>query len=254
MIGEKSMTEDNKNTTKEEQNTNKYLIGPGLGIIIMGMSYLVWWLMPFAFDAFNQDMRWAHNWVYAIVILNIGAAWYYKSAVSRIVIVFQAFMLPVTASGSFDTLILTYVSAFIAILWVFIGITEKIKGKKFLIEKLKPKTWNWIILHTMVFTWVLLAHISLVFLIGRLPLEHQLLGFGTYAGYLVNLPPESLEFATWAFDITLLAWAAIVLYEQVKMGYNYKNKPWPKLSFWWVFVCMGSSLIALLIQELTIGF
>ena len=242
------------NKIKDDQNTNNFLIGPGLGILIMGLSYLVWWLMPFAFDAFNQDMRWAHNWVYAIVILNIGVAWYYKSAVSRIVIVFQAFMLPVTASGSFDTLNLTYVSAVIAILWVFIVLLEKIKGKKFLVEKLKPKTWNWINMHTMVFTWVLLAHISLVFLIGRLPLEHQLLGFGTYAGYLVNLPPESLEFATWAFDITLLAWAAIVLYEQIKMGYNFKNKSWPKLSFWWVFVCMGSSLIALLIQDLTIGF
>ena len=248
------MSEESKNKIKDDQSTNKYLIRPGLGIIIMGLSYLVWWLMPFAFAAFNQDMRWAHNWVYAIVILNIGVAWYYKSAVSRIVIVFQAFMLPVTASGSFDTLILTYVSAFIAFLWVLIALIEKFKGKKFLIEKLKPKTWNWINMHTMVFTWVLIAHISLVFLIGRLPLEHQLLGFGTYAGYLVNLPPESLEFATWAFDITLLAWAAIVLYEQFKMGYNFKNKPWPKLSFWWVFVCMGSSLIALLFQELTIGF
>ena len=248
------MSEESNNKIKDDQNTNKYFVGPGLGIIIMGLSYLVWWLMPFAFDAFNQDMRWAHNWVYAIVILNIGLAWYYKSAVSRIVIVFQAFMLPVTASGSFDTLILTNISAFIAILWVLIAIIERIKGKKFLIEKLKPKTWNWINMHTIVFTWVLLAHISLVFLIGRLPLEHQLLGFGTYAGYLINLPPESLEFATWAFDITLLVWTAIVLYEQVKMGYNFKNKPWPKLSFWWVFVCMGSSLIALLIQELTIGF
>ena len=248
------MSEKDKNSLKNDENANKFLVGPGLGIIIMGLSYLVWWLMPFALDAFNQDMRWAHNWAYAIVILNVGAAWYYKSAVSRIIIVFQAFMLPVTASGSFDTLILSYISAFIAILWVLIVLIEKIKGRKFLIERLQLKTWNWINMHAMVITWILVAHISLVFLIGRLPLESQLLGFGTYAGYLVNLPPESLEFATWTFDITLLAWAVIVLYEQVKMGYNFKNKPWPKLSFWWVFVCMGSSLIALLIQELTIGF
>jgi len=248
------MSEEGSNDIKNKENSNKYLIGPGLGMIIMGLSYLVWWLMPFAFDAFNQDMRWAHNWVYAIGILNIGLAWYYKSAVSRIIIVFQAFMLPVTASGSFDTLILTYISALIAILWVLIVIAEKKKNKKFFIEKLQLKTWNWINMHAMVITWILIAHISLVFLIGRLPLEHQLLGFGTYAGYLVNLPPEGLEFATWAFDITLLIWSAIVLYEQVKMGYNFKNNPWPKLSFWWVFVCMGSSLVALLIQELTIGF
>jgi len=248
------MSEEKNNSNKNEQKANKLLVGPGLGIIIMGISYLVWWLMPFAFDAFIIDMRWAHNWVYAIAILNIGLAWYYRSAVSRIIAVIQAFMLPVTASGSFDTLILTYISAFIALLWVIIVIVEKINRKKLLKEKFQLKTWNWINLHTMVIAWILVAHISLVFLIGRLPLEDQLLGFGTYAGYLANLPPESLEFATWTFDITLLAWAAIVLYEQVKIGYNYKNKPWPKFSFWWTFVVMGSSLIALLIQELTIGF
>ena len=248
------MAEESKKDTVEEQDTNKYLVGPGLGIIIVGVSYLIWWLMPFAFDAYSQDMRWAHNWVYAIVILNVGIAWYYKSVVSRIVVVFQAFLLPVTASGSFDTLILTYISAFIAFLWVLTVTIEKVRRKKFLKERCELKIWNWINLHTMIFTWVLIAHISLVFLIGRLPLESQLLGFGTYAGYLVNLPPESLEFATWTFDITLIAWAGIVLYEQVKIGYNYKNKPWPKFGFWWIFVVMGSSLIALLIQDLTIGF
>ena len=248
------MSEEKNVRIEKKQKENKYLVGPGLGLIIMGLSYLVWWIMPFAFDTFTQDRRWAHNWVYAIVILNVGLAWYYRSAVSRIVVVVQAFMLPVTASGSFDTLILTFVSVFIAFLWVAIVIIEKIRGKKLFKERCQLKTWNWINLHTMVFTWVLIAHIRLVFLIGRLPLEDQLLGFGTYAGYLVNLPPESLEFATWAFDITLLAWAAIIIYEQIKIGYNYKNKPWPKFSFWSVFIVMGSSLLALLIQDLTIGF
>ncbi|MFX0047338.1 MAG: hypothetical protein ACFE8G_04135 [Candidatus Hermodarchaeota archaeon] len=248
------MSEEKNEKVNSDQRINKYSVGPGLGLIIMGLSYLVWWLMPFAFDAFAQDMRWAHNWVYAIVILNIGVAWYYKSAISRLVVVFQAFMLPLTASGSFNTLILSYVSGFIALLWVLVVIIEKVKGNKLLKEKLQLKTWNWINLHAMVVSWILIAHISLVFLIGRLPLEYQLLSFGTYAGYLANLPPESLEFATWAFDITLLAWMLISLYEQIKLGYNYKNKPWPKFSFWWVFICMGSSLIALLIQELTIGF
>ncbi|MFX0076604.1 MAG: hypothetical protein ACFE96_14270 [Candidatus Hermodarchaeota archaeon] len=248
------MSEEKSEKKGSEERENKFMVGPGLGLIIMGLSYLVWWIMPFAFEAYFADMRWAHNWVYAIVILNIGLAWYYKTPLSRAIVVVQAFMLPVTASGSFETLYLTYVSASIAFLWVLIVIIEKIRGTEFLKETCQLKTRNWINLHTMVVSWVLIAHISLVFLIGRLPLEEQLLGFGTYAGYLANLPPERLEFATWAFDITLIAWAVIVLYEQVKLGYNYKNQPWPKMSFWWVFVCMGSSLVALLIQELTIGF
>jgi hypothetical protein len=87
-----------------------------------------------------------------------------------------------------------------------------------------------------------------VFLVGRVPLEAQLESFGTYVGFLLNLPPEALDFATWAFDVSLLIWVGIVLYEQIRMGYNLKNNPWPKASFYWVFVCMGASLIALAIQ------
>ena len=155
------MSEHKIEKIESEQKENKFIVGPGLGLIIMGLSYLIWWVMPFAFEAFNQDMRWAHNWVYAIAILNIGVAWYYKSAISRLIIVFQAFMLPVTASGSFDTLILTYISAFIAVLWILIVAIEKIKGSKLFKDKFQLKTWNWINLHAMVISWILIAHINI---------------------------------------------------------------------------------------------
>ena len=237
----------------ENTKENKYQIGPGLGLIIMGISYLVWWLGPWAWEAYQEDARWAHNWAYAIIILTVGLAWYHKSVLSRTVAAIQSFMLPVTASGSFNTLIMTYITIVIAVIWAIIVLIEKSKGKNFYEEGMEKRTILWINMHSMVVAWILIAHMSLVFLIGRVPLERQLLSYGTYAGYLANLPPESLEYATWAFDITLLIWAALVLYEQFKMGYNVQNKPWPKYSFYMAFICMGSSLLALLIQELTVG-
>jgi hypothetical protein len=93
-----------------------------------------------------------------------------------------------------------------------------------------------------------------MFFIVRLPLESQLYSYSPIAGYLENLPPESLEFATWVFDITLFIWAVVVLWEQFKIGYNVQDKAWPRYSFYMAMVCMGISLLALLIQQFTIGF
>jgi hypothetical protein len=94
---------------------------------------------------------------------------------------------------------------------------------------------------------------GLMFFIVRLPLESQLYGYGESAGYLLNLPPESLEFATWTYDIGLFILIALILLEQYKMGYNLQNKPWPRRSFWIVLIVMAASLIALAIQSLTVG-
>lgn len=243
------MSEKIDDAKKEEQKSNK-LVGPGLGLIIMGVAYIIWWILPWGWEAYGEDPRWAHNWAYAIIILTVGLAWYHKSVVSRIVATIQAFMLPVTASGSFNTLMMTFITIIIVILWSIIVIIEKLRKKMFLLDKLKKRTWMWVNMHSIIVAWILIAHMSLVFLIGRVPLERQLLGFGTYAGYLANLPPENLEFSTWTFDITLLIWAVIVLWEQFRMGYNVKNEPWPRYSFYMAVICMLSSLIALNIQAI----
>jgi hypothetical protein len=69
----------------------------------------------------------------------------------------------------------------------------------------------------------------------------------------MNLPPESLEFATWAFNIGLFILIAVILWEQYRLGYNVQNNPWPRKSFWIVIITMGAALIALAIQSVTVG-
>ena len=94
---------------------------------------------------------------------------------------------------------------------------------------------------------------GLMFFIVRLPLEAQLYGYGENAGYLMNLPPESYELATWAFNIGLFILISVILWEQYKMGYNIQNNPWPRRSFWIVLIIIGASLGALTIQGVTVG-
>jgi hypothetical protein len=230
--------------------TNK-LVGPGLGLIIMGIAYLVWWLI-FLDDAII-DPRWAHNFAYAIIILNVGLAWYHKTPLSRILAMIQSVMLPVTASGSFNTVICTIISSAILGFWVIIVLSEKIKGKRFFEAKLSQRGKNWLNIHTLIIAWILIAHMGLMFFIVRLPIESQLYGYGESAGYLMNLPPESYEFATWAFNIGLFILISVILWEQFKLGYNLQNKPWPKKSFWVVPIIMVASIVALTIQGVILG-
>ena len=66
---------------QSEPKPNKWIVGPGLGLIIIGLSYLVWWLI--FIDYAIRDPRWTHNIAYAIIILNVGLAWYHQSPLSR---------------------------------------------------------------------------------------------------------------------------------------------------------------------------
>jgi hypothetical protein len=238
----------------KELTPNKWLIGPGLGLIIMGFAYILWWFAgPWAWEAIATDPRWAHNWAFAIIIFNVGLAWYHKSPVSRTIAMIQSFMLPITASGSFNTIICSIITAIILIIWLIIVGMERSRKKNFLEEKFSKRGLLWANMHTLIIAWILIAHMGLMFFIVRLPLERQLYQTAHNAGYLANLPPEGFEFATWTFDIGLFIFLCVVIWEQFKMGYNVQGKPWPKYSFYVCIIIMGASLLALIIQDLTIG-
>ena len=233
------------------EKPNKYKVGPGLGLIILGAAYLIWWLVFIEYAI--MDHRWAHNFAYAIIIFNVGLAWYHESPVSRTIAFIQSSMLPVTGSGSFNTVICTIICACIFAIWAIVVLLEKNRDTFFLDDKLSRRGKNWVNLHTMILAWILIAHMGLMFFIVRLPLEANLYSYGPRAGYLINLPPESYEFATWVFDIGLFILCIVLIKEQYKMGYNIKNNPWPKTSFYVVILIMIAALIALWIQSVTIG-
>ncbi len=230
---------------------NKWMVGPGMGLLIMGLAYLIWWLVFIEYAI--KDPRWTHNIAYAIIIMNVGLAWYHKSPVSRTIAMIQAMMLPIIGGGSFNTVFLTLICSIIFIIWVLVVLIEKNKEGLFLEDKLSKRGMNWVNMHTLIIAWILIAHMGLMFFLVRLPIEAQLYGYGPRAGYLMNLPPESLELATWAFDIGLFVLCIVMIWEQYKMGYNIKENPWPKYSFYIVFVVMVAALVALFIQGITVG-
>ena len=240
-------------TTLDRQN--KYQIGPGFGLFLMGTLYLIFWLLPFTIQSYVDDPRWSHNWAYALIIMTIGAAFYQKSVVSRIIALIQGLMMPLTASGAFNTNLMTIITLIIGSAWGIVVLIERISNKMLFQDSLSQHSWNWINMHSLIVCWILVAHLGLVFFIGRLPFEAELDTIGTSVGrnigFLMNLPPERFDLVTYVFDINLIILTVLFGYEQYKMGYNLKNKPWPRISFWyiWITVVLGFALLPFNLQE-----
>lgn len=228
---------------------NKYQVGPGLGLLLMGVLYLAFWLSPLTYESYIADPRWSHNWVYSLIIITIGASFYQKTVASRFVAMVQGLLMPLTASGAFNTNMMTLPALLIFSIWVIVAIVERRRNAPLLDNRLSKRTQNWIVMHSLIVCWMLLAHMGLVFFIGRLPFEAQLDTIGTSLGqslgFLLNLPPERYDLVTYVFDINLTLLAALFGYEQFKVGYNLRNKPWPRISFWflWITVLLGLFLL-----------
>ena len=233
---------------------NKYQIGPGLGLLLMGILYLVFWLLPFTIDSYIEDPRWSHNWVYSLIIITIGASFYQKSVVSRTIAMVQASLMPLTASGAFNTTLMTLVALLILSAWIIVVMIERRNNAPLFDHRISQRTQTWVNMHSLIVCWMLIAHMGLVFFFGRLPFESQLdtigTGLGQSLGFLFNLPVERFDLVTYVFDINLIILAVLFGYEQFKVGYNTKNEPWPRTSFrfLWITVALGLLLFPFSLQ------
>lgn len=233
---------------------NKYQIGPGLGLLLMGIMYLVFWILPYTIESFIEDPRWSHNWVYSLIIITIGASFYQKTVVSRTIAMIQATLMPLTASGAFNTTLMTLVALLILSVWIIVVLIERRTNSPLLDSRIAKRTQTWVIMHSLIVCWMLIAHMGLVFFFGRLPFESQLdtigTGLGESLGFLINLPIERFDLVTYVFDINLIILAVLFGYEQFKVGYNLQNKPWSKISFrfLWITVVLGLVLLPFSLQ------
>lgn len=236
-------------TPNPSNHVNKYQVGPGLGLVLMGALYLVFWLLPVTVESYVVDPRWSHNWVYALIILTIGASFYQRSVVSRTIGLIQGLLMPLTASGAFNTDLMTLIAVGIGVTWLVVTGLERQSKKLLLQGRLSTHTWNWINMHFLILSWLLIAHMGFIFFLGRLPFEAELdtlgISLGRNIGFLVNLPIERYDLVTYVFDINLILLTTLFLYEQFKMGYNLKQKPWPRLSFWFLWITFALGLVLL---------
>ncbi len=236
------------------EKPNKYQVGPGYGLLFMGILYLIFWLLPFTIESYIGDPRWSHNWVYALITITIAAAFFQKTVASRIVAFLQALLMPITASGPINTTVLTLAALILLLVWIIIVLVERRNNSPLIDNRFSRRMQNWIIMHSLIVCWLLLAHMGLVFFLSRLPFEAQLdiLGtsLGQSLGFLLNLPIERFDLVVYVFDINLIILALLFVYEQLKLGYNPQNKPWPRISFYFLIItlALGFALLPFTLQ------
>ena len=253
------MSSENKENTnlgesKQEERTRNRLVGPGLGLVALGIIYFIWYIMPFSISFLEGKPLYIHNWGYSICYLTIGLAWYHKSILARTIALIQASYLPILASGSANPFIMVLIIFITLVVFGVVVIIERRRNKFYFKERLQKRTWEWLNLHLLVVSWLLIMHVAFLFLVVRTPTEISLLEVGYPVGWLINYPPEIIEISTWTFDIAMIAWGIIVIYEQFKIGYNFQNKPWPRWSFWAIVIAIALGILGLIIQAVTYGF
>jgi hypothetical protein len=166
---------------------------------------------------------------------------------SRIIALVQATLMPLTASGAFNTNLMALVALSIFSIWLIVVLIERRQDSPILDQRFTQRNQNWVTMHSLILCWLLLAHMGLVFFFGRLPFEAQLdtigTGLGDTLGFLTNLPPERFDLVTYVFDINLIILSILFGYEQFKVGYNIRNKPWPKISFYFLIVTIVLGIV-----------
>jgi hypothetical protein len=162
--------------------------------------------------------------------------------------------MPITASGAFNSTLMTLIALVFLAVWIIVVLIERVRDSPLFLRRVSKRTQNWIVMHLIIVCWLLVAHMGLVFFLGRLPFESQLdtigTGIGESLGFLINLPPERFDLVTYVFDINLTILVVLFCYEQFKVGYNLKDNPWPKISFWflWFTIILGLVFIPISLE------
>ena len=83
----------------------------------------------------------------------------------------EAILLPIAASGSVNTFIISMINWAVAGLWLIIMLIERSRHFHFFETKMQKHTIQWLNMHLLIITWILIAHIAFVFLTSRAPQE-----------------------------------------------------------------------------------
>jgi len=79
----------------EDFPSMKFEPGPwmttGTGIFFLGVAWLLFWLGP-AFNLYEADSRWAHNFAFAIILIMVGIAYYRPSVSTWIISMIASFI------------------------------------------------------------------------------------------------------------------------------------------------------------------
>ena len=171
-------------------NLNR-LLTTRLGILILGLLWLLFWLVP-AFFLFEGDSRWAHNFSIPLIFITVGSAANFKKISCELVAIVASFLTIPVFLGYLSGITSTYIAFILLILNFLFYLMER--GRK--VELINPaqRLRGWLKIHLITLSYLGLAHMSLIFFLIRW--NNPLL----YSPYL----PVEYELSSSSFNLMLL--------------------------------------------------
>jgi hypothetical protein len=199
----------------------KYVNG-GTALVLMGIQWLYLCVFPW-YSNYVADPRWGHNYTEAIAFLAIGLV-YYNRRVLSVILAFLATSLIIPASLELvSPEITTFTAAVLLALVIMDMIAERGRQRDLLQPSNEPLTF-WLRRHMPRFSYIMLAHMSLIYFLVRWP-------SGTW----------EMDWTTRIFNGLLVPFVVLLLLEDmagITDGARVK-----RVSFFWG---MGAMLVALI--------
>ena len=173
----------------------------GAGIFLLGVAWLLFWLGP-AFNLYEADARWAHNFAFAIILITVGIAYYRQSVSTWTISMIASFITIPTELAYWSGMTATLIEvALLALLLIIVATEWKLKRPLFTPG---TKAGFWLKIHLPVLTYLGIAHMPLIFFMIRW--THS-------TPYLTYLPIEH-EYSTTIFNAMILVLMVIAIAER----------------------------------------
>jgi len=206
------------------------LTNVGSGILLIGIVWLIFWL-TLAFQLFENDPRWGHNFAIPLIFITVGLAYHFNKISCQLVSVFSSFLtVPIfLAFIAWDTG--TIIAGVLLLLTIILYLIER--KREVQIVNPKPMLRIWLKIHPLNFAYFGLLHMPLLFFLVR---------WFNPDPFLVYLPVEH-EPSTSIFNFMLLILTPLAIMER------YVNKigrfEVSKIGFFWTILMIILPLISI---------
>ena len=208
----------------------KYING-GTVLVWMGVLWLYLWIFPW-YESYVNNPDWGHNYPEAAAFLILGLAYYNRRIITDVLAFIATLLIIPAALELIPHFITAIASGVILILTIADMIVERKRSDDLWQPSHRPLAF-WLKKHLPRFSYIMLAHIALIYFLVRLP-------FGTY----------ETELVTRVFDGMLFPMMLLITLEDMPTLFSSVRAKY--LGFFWGMLTTIVSLIILAVQPETI--
>jgi hypothetical protein len=216
-------------TIKKLAVNEKFLNG-GTALVLMGALWLYLWVFPW-YGSYVAYPQWGHNYAEAAAFLAVGLAYFNRRLITCVLAFLAASIIIPTSLELLPHPVTASINGALLVLIIIDMLIERKRQHDLLLPPNKPLGF-WLKKHLPRFSYIMLAHMALLYFLVRLPI-------GTY----------ETDIVTKVYDGMLFPFVILLLLEEMPGMFN--GALARRLSYFWGMAAMIASLALLWNQPAT---